>query len=182
MKPTRLSLLALLATLAGANGAAVAAEFPDPIGPAASGQLQCYMPDAARKTCNSLAGYRSNANGGIDNFATVLLSKMPVLTMQTVSPVEIKMGQVCGKIRKQDIDVAKFTLGGQPVNEQQAAQLRAQLLMAFQNVFDHDVCTGYVNQGGNLIAKAVIDGMPAPASADQPVMWVSPSDGYQVGP
>jgi hypothetical protein len=175
-------MLAVVATFAGANFPALAAEFPDPIGPAASGQMQCYMPDAAKKTCNSLAGYRSNANGGIDNFATVLLSKNPVLTMQTVSPVEIRMGQVCGKIRKQDIDTAKFTLNGRPVDEQQAGQLRGQLLMAFQNVFDHDVCTGYVNQGGALIAKAVIDGVPAPANADQQVMWVAPSDGYQVGP
>jgi hypothetical protein len=89
---------------------------------------------------------------------------------------------VCGRIRRQDIEIAKFTVAGRPADEQQAAQLRAQLLMAFQNVFDHDVCTGYVTQGSSLMAKAIIDGVPAPPTADQPVLWVSPSDGYTVGP
>ena len=182
MKPIRVSMLSLLATFASATIPAVAAEFPDPLGPAANGQLQCYMPDTARKTCNSLAGYRSNPNGGIDNVATVLMSKNPVLTMQTVSPVEIRMGQVCGKLGRKDVDTAKFTLNGRPVDEQQAAQLRAQLLMAFQNAFDHDVCTGFVSQGGSLVAKAVVDGVPVPQTSDQQVIWVSPSDGYQVSP
>src|SRR3954452_21621233 len=151
-----------------------AAEMPDPIAPAGKGQLQCYMPDMARKTCASLAGYRANPNGGIDNIATVLISKDPAVTMETVSPVEIKMGQVCGKIRRQDLDAAKFTLGGRPLDAQQAAGIRAQLQTVFQNVFDHEVCTAYVDQGGTLVAKATIDGVPAPAGADQPVLWVAP--------
>ena len=184
MKPTSMSMLAVVATFAGATMPVFAAEFRDPIGPAASGQLQCFAPDTARKTCTSLAGYRGNANGGIENVATVLMAKNPVVTMQTVSPVEIRMGQVCGKLGRQDIETAKFTLNGRPVDEQQAAQFRAQLLMvmAANNALDHEVCTAFVNQGGGIIAKAVIDGMPAPASADQQVMWVSPSDGYQVSP
>src|SRR3954462_1704587 len=106
MRPASL----LTAALVASTFSAYAAELPDPIAPAASGQLQCYVPDTTRKICASLAGYRANPNGGIDNIATVLLSKMPVVTMETVSPVEIKMGQVCGKIRRQDLDVAKFTV------------------------------------------------------------------------
>ena len=184
MKPASMGMLALLATLAGANVPALAAEFPDPIGPAASGQLQCFAPDTARKTCTSLAGYRGSASGGIENVATVLMAKNPVVAMQTVSAVQIRMGQVCGKLGRQDIETAKFTLNGRPVDEQQSAQFRAQLLMvmASNNALDHEVCTRFVSQGNAIIAKAVIDGMPAPASSDQQVMWVSPSDGYQDSP
>jgi hypothetical protein len=135
-----------------------------------------------RKTCATLAGYRTNPNGGVDQDATVLIAKSPVVTMETVSPVEIKMGQMCGKLRKQDLDAAKFMLAGRPMDAQQAASIRTQLQTAFQNVFDHEVCTVYVDQGGRLVAKATIDGMPAPPAADQPLIWVSPSDGYQVSP
>jgi len=174
--------LLLTAVLIGAGFPAYGAGLPDPIGPAASGQVQCYMPDKTRKTCASIAGYRANASGEIDNVATVLLAKNPTLTMETVSPVEIRMGQICGKIRPQDLDTAKFTMGGRPLDAQQAASIRAQLQTAFQNVFGHEVCTGYVDQGGTLIAKATIDGVAAPSSADQPVLWVSPSDGFQVSP
>src|SRR5437899_11866948 len=100
--------LMFLAAIAVSNLPAQAASLPDPIAPAANGQLQCYSPDTARKTCNSLASYKPGANGTIDNIAVVLISKDPVITMEAVSPVEIKAGKVCGKIRKQDIDVAKF--------------------------------------------------------------------------
>jgi len=172
----------LLAVVTGFVFPAYGAELPDPIAPAASGQLQCYMPDKTRKTCASLAGYRANGNGGIENVATVLIAKNPAVTMETVSPVEIRMGQVCGKIRKQDLDTAKFAIGGRPMDAQQAAGVRTQLQTAFQNAFDHEVCTGFVNQGGTLIAKATIDGVPAPPGASQPVMWVSPADVYQVSP
>src|SRR3954465_9365342 len=116
----------LVIATAGIISAVNAAEMPDPIAPAASGQVQCYMPDTARKTCASIAGYRRNASGAIENTATVLISKDPVVTMETVSPVDIKMGQVCGKIRRQDLDAAKFTLGGRPLDAQQAAGIRAQ--------------------------------------------------------
>jgi hypothetical protein len=68
------------------------------------------------------------------------------------------------------------------LDAQQAAPIRMQLQTAFQNAFDHEVCTGFVDQGGTLIAKATVDGVPAPPAADQPVLWVSPSDGYQVSP
>jgi len=172
----------LLTVLMGAGLPAYGAELPDPIAPAASGQLQCYMPDKTRKTCASLAAYRANGNGGIENVATVLIAKNPAVTMETVSPVEIRMGQICGKIRLQDLDAAKFTMAGRPMDAQQAAAMRKQLQTAFQNAFDHEVCTAFVNQGGTLVAKATIDGVPAPPAADQPVLWVSPSDGYMVSP
>jgi hypothetical protein len=57
-----------------------------PITPAAQGQLQCYTPDVARRTCRSLAAYKSNANGAIDNIAIVLISQSPSISMTTVSP------------------------------------------------------------------------------------------------
>ena len=178
MRPGPLLLPVLMAAGFPAHGA----ELPDPIAPAASGQLQCYMPDKTRKTCTTLAGYRANPNGGIDQVATVLIAKNPALTMETVSPVEIRMGQLCGKFRLQDLNSAKFTMAGRPLDAQQAAGIRSQLQMTAKNAFDHEVCTAIVNQGGTLVAKATVDGVPAPPAADQPVLWVSPSDGYMVSP
>ena len=182
LKMAAMKPLLFVVALALAAPAAFAADLPDPIAPAMWGQLQCYMPDTARKTCASLAGYRANPAGGIDNATTVLLSKSPVVTMETISPIEIKMGQVCGKIRRQDLDSATFTMAGRPFEAQQAAPIRAQLQTAFQNIFDHEICTAYTNQGAAMLAKATIDGVPTPPAADQQVLWVSPADGYTVSP
>ena len=95
-----------------------------PIAPAAQGQLQCYTPDVARRTCRSLAAYKSKANGAIDNIAIVLISQSPSISMTTVSPVVIKANQVCGLIRPRDIDAARFALGDRPADPAQTATLR----------------------------------------------------------
>ena len=66
------------------------ASLDSPMAPAAQGQLQCYTPDVAQRTCRSLAAYKSNANGAIDNIAIVLIWQSPSISMTTVSPVVIK--------------------------------------------------------------------------------------------
>jgi hypothetical protein len=170
------------AALAESNLPAQAASLPDPIAPAANGQLQCYSPDTARKTCNSLASYKPGANGTIDNIAVVLISSNPVITMEASSPVEIKDSKICGKIRKQDIGAAKFKVGGQSLDATQAAPLRQQMRRSYANIFDREICTAYLDKGGILLSKATLDGVPMPASTDQQVLWVSPRDGYGVGP
>jgi hypothetical protein len=174
--------LIFFAAIVASNLPAQGASLPDPIAPSAKGQLQCYSPDTARKTCNSLASYKPQANGAIDNIAVVLISKNPAITMETVSPVEIKAGKICGKIRKQDVDAAKFTVGGLLPDAKQAATLREQIQLSYTNILGHEICTAYLDQGGILLAKATMDGVPMPATTDQRVLWVSPSDGYRVSP
>jgi hypothetical protein len=174
--------LICLAAILALNPPAQADSLSDPIAPAATGQLQCYSPDTTRKTCSSLASYKPGANGAIDNLAVVLISKDSAVTMETVTQVNIKADQVCGKIRSQDLDAARFKVGGQLLDPNQAVQLREQMRRSYVQIFDREICTAYIHQGGILLAKATIDGAPMPATVDQRVMWVSPDDGYRVGP
>ncbi|HVC59441.1 MAG TPA: hypothetical protein VND19_03620 [Acetobacteraceae bacterium] len=152
-----------------------------PITPAAQGQLQCYTPDVARKTCQSLAAYKGGANGAIDNIAIVLISQIPPVVMTTDSPVVIKANQVCGSIRPQDIDAASFTVGGGPADPAQTATLRQQMESAMKGLFGHEICTAYVSAHGSLLATVTVDGVSQP-TMDQRVIWVSPTDGYTVSP
>ena len=46
--------------------AATSDTYPDPLAPAASGQVQCYAP-TDHKTCASLAGYTANGDGTYAN-------------------------------------------------------------------------------------------------------------------
>jgi hypothetical protein len=157
------------------------ASLDSPIAPAAQGQLQCYTPDVARRTCRSLAAYKSKANGAIDNIAIVLISQSPSISMTTVSPVVIKANQVCGLIRPRDIDAAKFALGDRPADPAQTATLRQQMQSAMKGFFGHEICSTYVPADGSLLAKVTVDGASQP-TMDQKVIWVSPTDGYKVSP
>jgi hypothetical protein len=173
---------ALLVLLCGVMTApaALGAELPAPIAEAGAGRAQCYAPNTAGKTCNSLARYKLENDGTISKTSLTLLSKSLLITMETVSPVTIKNGQVCGAIRKQDIEKAKFMSDGKPLDPKAAATLRQQINVALKDTFNHDICTEFTVDGGALVAKGTIDGAALPGSL--PVIWVSQEDGYKVGP
>lgn len=171
----------LIAMLWLCCSSAQGASLDPPLAEAAQGKLQCYTPDAARKTCQSLAGYGVNNHGAIENTAVVLLSQIPTVTMRTVSLIEIKTDRVCGYIRPLDIESATFTVSGRPAQAAETTMLRRDVQMVVKSSFDREICTAYFPDGEGLRAKVNLGGVPHP-EMDQKVIWVSPSDGYTVGP
>ena len=171
-----MSVLALLAATAAA-----VAPLPDPIGPASGGQLQCYAPDRARKTCASLSGYAFGADGAIVNSAVVLISRSPRITMATAAPVTIKDGRVCGAMQLRDLDAATFVYDDVAADEAKTAELREAVKKAYGAIMGHEICTAFVPDGGGLTARITEDGLPKPG-LDERVIWVSPADGYKVSP
>jgi len=172
----------MAASIAAALAAVTVAQAQDllpPIAQAASGQLQCYQPNIANKSCRSLAGYRMTVDG-IANTAVAMLSAKPLITMETVTHVEIKNGQVCGRMRAHDIETAKLLMDGSPVSAQIEESLRKQLFAGLKSEFDHEICTAYTPDGDGFIAKATDNGVPVPGK--QRLIWVSPGDGYKVAP
>jgi hypothetical protein len=157
------------------------ASLPNPIAPAAEGQKQCYKPDTARKTCQSLAAYKNMPNGQIENTAIVLISSQPAIVMTTISPVSIKAGQVCGYIQSNDIATADFSVAGQPATTAQTKTLQQQLQIGMKSIFGHEICTTYTPEGGTFLAKATVDGVPQP-TMQQEVIWVRPDEGYKASP
>jgi hypothetical protein len=177
MEPMSFTLI--LAVFAAAP--AQAGPASDPLAPAASGMLQCYAPDAAKHVCQSLAGYRKRPDGSYDNAATIMLSPSPLVIMETVTPVTVDAGAVCGAIRTQDIDAAVISVNGQTLSNSDAATARSQIATGMAPLIGKRICTTYVADGAQLVAKATIDGEAQPAM-DQKVIWVAPTDGFHVGP
>ncbi len=168
-------LFALLALAATGTQA-----YPDPLTPAASGQVQCYAP-TDRKTCTSIGTYTANGDGTFANGASILLNKQPVVIMQSTTPVTIKAGAVCGTITRDNIAKAGLTVNGQALPPEKAGPVLEQIAGALGSVIDHEICTTYVPDGAGFTAKSVMDGKAQP-NQDQKVIWVSPSDGYTVAP
>jgi len=169
----------LFALMALATAASTPA-YPDPLAPAASGQVQCLAP-TDHKTCASTTSYTANGDGTYTYVATVLLSKAPVVALQTTTPVTIKAGAVCGAIRKEDIAAASLSVNGQTMPADKAAPILDRIAGQLSAITGHEICTIYVPSGTGFIAKASMDGKPQPAQ-DQKVVWVSPADGYTVAP
>ncbi|MEP9358901.1 hypothetical protein [Sphingomonas sp. KR3-1] len=153
-------------------------DFPDPIAPAARGELQCHRPDRARHICQSLAGYRIDAKGGFLNDAEVLISAQNAITMRTVTPVEIRDGAICGAITRVSLEKAVFLAAGQPLAPDKAESLRASLLQNMATLFDHEICTRYSASGDHLVAQVTLDGVAIQDTMD--LIWVRPDEGYRV--
>ncbi len=174
----RLGFLTILLLATGAP--AGAATLPPPLTLAAHGELQCYAPNHANKTCRSLSRYSLESGGEIENEATVLIAKSPVITMRTISPVEVKARRVCGRVRDEDLQAAVFTIDGRPADAANAGKLRDALRRSMARFLGHEICTAYVTDGDALLAKPSIDGVPRP-DMNQKVIWVSPDGGFKVG-
>ena len=72
----------------------------DPLGPARSGQLQCFTPDTSRKMCLALAGYTWGPGRAIQIRADILMAPTSLLiVMRTSTSVEVRSGAVCGRAR-----------------------------------------------------------------------------------
>jgi hypothetical protein len=151
----------------------------DPLAPARQGQVQCFEPDAANKTCAAIASYAFAADGTINNTSDVLIFPEPAIVMHITSPVTERGDQVCGPIRNEDIASAQFVIDGQPTSDDNAQTIRAQMREQLAAMIGVEVCSRFVPDGGGFRAVATAGGRPQP---DQRVAWVRPSDGYRVAP
>ena len=169
----------LMAALCAAAPAAHAVDL-GPLAPAGEGKVQCYSPNTAARSCQSIGAYQVDAKGVIQNDAVVMVTSSPLLIMTTRSAVTIKAGGDCGVLRPAHIASATFTVEGRPADAAQTARLRAAMLGSMKPMLGHEICVYYRPQGEGVLATSTVDGRPEP-EMDQRVMWVSPSDGWRVG-
>jgi hypothetical protein len=153
----------------------------DPLADARDGKLQCYAPDAARKTCKALAAYLIAPDGTINNPAVVLVAPNPVIVMHVVSPVEIRDGAICGVARAEDIDAASIEVAGHPASPEEEGPIKAQIKNSIAPRIGKMICTSYLPGGDHLTAQVTVDGAPQPQLSAS-VIWVSREDGYRVSP
>jgi len=130
----------------------------DPLSPAWSGQVQCYVPDTTRRECSSIGAYRRGPDGVVFNEATVLISSAPHVVMTTVAPVRIKGGAICGSMSQDDVVNSTFAVSGAPATAEQAAALKRQMILAMQPLFGKEVCTSITTKAGSPMGEARIDG------------------------
>jgi hypothetical protein len=172
--------LALVTAFALFSPAALS-EPPSPLARAEKGDVQCYVPDKAHKTCQSTASYKTMPDGKIQNTAVVLVGLKPVVVMTTTTLVSIKNGQVCGPIKQADIDKATYMVDGAAATPKQAELLHQQMTDSMATLLNADICTAYLSSGDGLTARETVDGVSQP-KLDQHVIWVAPGDGYKVAP
>jgi hypothetical protein len=144
------------------------------------GFVQCYEPDDTAKTCRSIAAYRRSGAGTWDNIAIVSIDPGHPVSFETITPVSVKNGAVCGYIRLADLLKGKLRVSGEALPDDKAAPVLAKIAAAMAPMLNREICTTYVQRQGSLVATATVGGLTTPVP-DQRVRWILPSDGYTVG-
>lgn len=165
----------------GLLAAPATAQSVDVLSPARAGQLQCFEPNVATKTCQTLGGYAFAANGAITNDAQVLISPQPAIVMRVRSPVAVRNGAICGPLSADDISRATFTIDGAAASEADTATIRGELTAQLQPMFDQESCMTLTAEGDSFRADTTVGGVPQPQQT-QRVIWVGANDGYRVAP
>ena len=176
----RVAMLGLFASLALLSSPA-AAQTADPLAPAREGRLQCFEPNVAAKTCQSISAYTFQPNGVIDNPAQVLIMPSPVIIMNINSPVTIRNSAVCGPLAAADIQRATFTIDGAAASETDTAAIRNELTQQLAPMIGQETCLTLTPDGAGFRADTTIAGAPQPQQT-QHVIWVSANDGYRIAP
>lgn len=156
--------------------ASAAAQTDDPIARARTGQVECYTPDRVARTCRAMSTYRTLQDGRIVNDAIVFLQ--PSIVMYVSSYVVVRDGMVCGSVTSEDLDGARFEVGGAPATPEQVSAIRAAIEQMFAGI--GEICTRYTPGGDMISVTAFVDGVERPDFADQ-MIWIRPDDGYTMG-
>lgn len=153
----------------------------NPLGPARSGQLQCFTPDTSRKVCDALAAYTFGPADAIQVRADILMAPASLLiVMRTSTSLEVRADAVCGRVRARDIEASTFTIAGRPVPQQVVQFTSPQILSVMRSYINQEVCATFVPSGSSFRTHLTIDGVAQPES--DTFIWVRPNEGYVVGP
>lgn len=155
----------------------------DPLAPAARGEMQCYAPDVARRTCWALASYVRQADGSYLNTARVLADPTRDIAVEATTIVHVIDDSVCGRVKRADMLSARLFIAGVAQPASKARPILARLADAQEAAgsFGPMICTRYVADGDILYAAMSADGVYEP-ELDTKVIWVRPDQGYRVAP
>jgi hypothetical protein len=160
---------------------AFAEPLPPPIEPANDGKLLCMGADTARKTCNDLTQYTRAEDGVVWSHTFGLIEEELDVTVRGSSPVEIKNGSVCERVRPEHVESFEFTVAPSAAGQAFDAKVYKDFAIAVARAMKHhDLCTVFVPTDEGFIVKYVINGQQS-RFPDERAIWVSPEDGYRVG-
>jgi len=174
-------LLGGAALALGLMTAPALAQSGDVLAPARAGQLQCFEPNVAAKTCQSLGSFVFHANGSIDNVAEILLMPSPAIVMRASGPVTVENNAICGPLRAEDIEAATFTINGAAASAEESAQLKAAMGQQLAPMIGVQNCLTLTSDGDGLRADSTIGGTSRP-DLTQRAIWVGANDGWRVAP
>lgn len=147
----------------------------DPLVSAREGLLLCIRPKTEKRECNTLTRYVFDSGSTIEAQADVTMSAEVVMSLKFVATIQ--SGAVCSAFREEDTRSATFTIAGRPASAGETSFLRNQIASNMRIRPTGVICLNFLTSAQGLVAEVILDGVRRP-EMDQPVIWVSPDQGY----
>ncbi|THD36572.1 MAG: hypothetical protein E7773_06045 [Sphingomonas sp.] len=175
-------MLTMIAAILAAATVGHDATGPDPMAAIRQGKLRCGWPDAALKTCRSIARYTALSDDTFDVSVDGLPSE-DGLVLHYTSRGRVARNQLCIRITADDIARSTFTKGGVTMIGTALENARNATRADFAPLFGREICDRDDPPGTDGVSASVsfVDGVLAPA-LDRTVKWVDVRDGYALGP
>ena len=161
-----------------ASAAAIAAH-ENPLARAEAGEVQCYRPDVAKRTCQSIASYVRTGDDTYDNRTIVAVSSDA--TLETHTPAVLRGDAVCDYVRGDDMLAGILRLHGEVLSADRAKPVLEKIARSVAPFAGKEICTRYEPSGSEFTAKVSIAGTYRP-DQDVKIRWIGTSDGYTVTP
>jgi hypothetical protein len=104
-----------------------------------------------------------------------------LIVMRASTPVDVRSGAVCGRVRARDIEASSYTIAGRPVPQQMVQLMSPQILSVMSSHINQEICSTFVPNGSSFGTQITIDGVAHP-EVSETFIWVRPNEGYVVGP
>lgn len=154
-----------------------------PLAPARTGQVQCYEPDVARKTCESIGSYRFEADGRILNKAEIVLKEGARVLVIAESEVYVRDQAECSSEPVAPGHILSVEIDGAPLTGDDLDILREELANGMNDVIgEGEYCSTYhPKPDGSMVALVTVDGRARPDFTST-VRWVRREDGWRLEP
>jgi hypothetical protein len=146
-----------------------------------AGKLICDEPNTRTKTCNALTRFEVLSETRFVGHTTMRLDDAATILIVAPSATEIRNGRACAVDMAKDFEKMTFVVNGTAGNDQQNKMMRDKIRPQFSQIFNKEVCEGFARKNGKLTSTGYFDGQAAPETEGE-IIWVTKSDGYQVGP
>lgn len=163
--------------------AALALADPDPLAPARTGQVQCYEPDMAQKTCESIGSYRFEPDGRILNKAEVVIDDGVRIVMTAESEVHVRHDAECASEPLAPGQIRSIEIDGEALSGEDLDALRQELVAALNEALgDGEFCSTYhPKPDGSMVILSTVAGQPRP-DLTSTARWVRREDGWRLQP
>lgn len=170
-------MIAVLLILAGAN---VQAEV-DVLAQSKSGKVLCSNPDAATKTCSSITSFSASTDGSVIETTEFLLTPAQPLTLTMSTGIQVAGETFCGALALDDLRRGKVRLSGEPLPADRHSLMLERFEATMGPLVGKKACDAIRLENDGLVKYGQVEGIDLKLPGKR-VMWVSPVDGYKVGP